>query len=181
MIDGRRAFFIASMIMAYGAEARANECGDSFTIVAEDVEISPNPIAGCIQVTVDGTSRPGCEDLRVELHNECAFPITVVLDPSVDCTEQGHLGNYLCLPVEPGKGGNIYFPVSRLGPMTFQYPILAEDQAFTLTVKANLVDIGGASGCTIGAGGTGHGAPTWVGLAGLGLALFVVRRRKTAV
>ncbi|APR80834.1 Hypothetical protein A7982_06181 [Minicystis rosea] len=175
MIHRRLAFFVTLLAMVHGREARADECGDSPEIVAQDIEISPHSIGDCVSVIVGGTSRPGCEDLGISLENHCAFPITVVLDPSADCTELELWGEESCLQIPPDKGDNIYFPDVSTGPMKYVYPIIIQDRTVILTVTANLVDISGCSVSAVGSGGTSR---AWMGLGGFGLAIAALRRRQ---
>ncbi|APR80255.1 Hypothetical protein A7982_05602 [Minicystis rosea] len=173
------ALLVALQAMVHGREARADECGDSPELIAENVTISPKSIAGCVTITVGGTSRPGCDGLTATVQNNCDFPIYGPFGYDNECTDPGIVEEVveedgMTCRIMPGEVDDIWLPADATGPVTYEYPIIVQGEVVTLTITANLVDI---SGCSIGHVGAGGGSRAWVGLGGLGLALSLLRRR----
>lgn len=183
MIHRRLAFLVAVLSMAHAREGRATECGSSPELAAEKVHISTDPAVDCITASVWGTNRPGCEDLSIDVQNDCAYPIKVGFKDSPTCPlaqidgfdpNDGYEGAWH-IDISPGTAATLPFPGVEAGQVSCRYPITLPQQTSTLSVSADIVDI---SGCSIGAVDMNNASRMWMWLAGLGLAVSLLRVRR---
>jgi MYXO-CTERM domain-containing protein len=172
----RSTLLAASTILMATAVTRsgsASQCGDDYEIIAQDVVITVEPELACMKATVTGSNQPGCEQLTLELDNQCSSLLFLEGVNWVECANPTTESLDKCNNVDPGTTAPIPLDAEKEGSKLYRFTVHHEGKSFVVMVTFDAVD---RAGCSVTAPGSTRGG--WASAALLGLALVALGRRR---
>lgn len=170
------AVFGSSAVCLFASPAAADICGDEYEIDVESFEVAFAPDIDCVTAVVTGSNQPGCDQLELQLTNECEVELEIV-DPTsgVRCfvDERGDIRDD-CVSFAPGETAAIHLPPTAEGEYDFTFALRrgAEDVDVDVTIQA----IDRAAGCSVAEPGMSSASGALAAIAALAGAL-VSRKR----
>lgn len=171
----------ALLLFALPREARADACGDDYEIDAESYTVTFDADPGCLEATIVGSNQPGCDQLDVEITNNCETALTIVDGSGNDRCYADAAGDvtYDCTTVAPGEKVAFYLPATEAG--SHDYTFLVDDNGEEIRIDVTIDAIDRAGGCSIATPGrapaSGIGVGAIAALVGV-LVRFGGRRRR---